>query len=105
MCGWTLRSRNGLAGASTRQHLAEASFGCRRALLGLEYPIARPNPATLRLLTMKPPQCPHLLARHWMHRRDAIFAARDMHDLVLEVDLLPGQRDQLCRTQAVLVGD
>jgi hypothetical protein len=65
----------------------------RRAPFSLKDAITSPHATNFLLLTVQATQCAHFLPGHRMHRWNAVFTTGDVHHLVVELDLLPRQRN------------
>src|SRR5437764_14615929 len=82
-----------------REHLAKPGGGHRRRAL------SKKDVPPLRLLAMEAAKIADLAAAHRMHARHPVLDALHVKEPVRQVDLIPAQRAQLSRPQAMPVCD
>ena len=78
-----------------REHLAEPGCGHRRRALG------KKDVPPLRLLAVEAAKIADLAAAHRIHARHSVLDALHVEEPVRQVDLIPAQRAQLSRPQAM----
>src|SRR5271163_3509150 len=91
------RERQRACLADPRQCLTKAGRRHRRVTLGLKYM------SPLRLLAPHPPQGAQFFAAERMNGRNAALQPCHVQELLAEIHLIPGERDQLPDTQPVSV--